>query len=74
MHGAQQFQLRVYDVTANEPDSELTQSIQEYDVDGSTTELVIENIEAPRDIQAEIGYVTDDGEWLKLATSNQIKI
>ena len=74
LHGAQQFQLRVYDVTANEPDSEPTQSIQEYDVDESTTELIIENIEAPRDIQAEIGYVTDDGEWLKLATSNQITI
>ena len=74
LHGAQQFQLRVYDVTANEPDSEPTQSIQEYDVDESTTELVIENIEAPRDIQAEIGYVTDDDRWLLLARSNRIRM
>ncbi|NEQ37902.1 MAG: DUF4912 domain-containing protein, partial [Okeania sp. SIO3I5] len=73
-HGGERYQLRVYDVTELESDSELTQSIQEYDCDESSTERVIENLESERDYTAEIGYVTPNGEWLKLARSNQIKI
>ena len=55
-------------------DSEPAESIQDYDLDESTTEWEIENLESSRDIQAEIGYVTDDGQWLKLARSNPVKI
>ena len=61
-------------MTDIDPYSEPAESIQDYDVDESTTEWEVENLESSRDIQAEIGYVTDDGQWLKLARSNQVKI
>ena len=74
LHGGEQYQLRVYDVTDLDLDSEPVESIQDYDLDESTTEWEIENLESSRDIQVEIGYVTNDGQWLKLARSNPVKI
>ena len=74
LHGGEQYQLRVYDVTDLDLDSEPAESIQDYDLDESTTEWEVENLESSRDIQAEIGYVTNDRQWLKLARSNPVKI
>ena len=73
-HGGQQYQLRVYDVTDIDLDSEPTPSVQQYDLSESTTEKELDSLAAEHDYQTEIGYVTDDGEWLKLARSDKLKI
>ncbi|GGA05309.1 DUF4912 domain-containing protein [Okeania sp. KiyG1] len=48
--------------------------MQQYDCSESTTDKELENLAAEHEYQAEIGYVTDDGHWLKLARSEKIRI
>ncbi|NEO53018.1 MAG: DUF4912 domain-containing protein [Okeania sp. SIO3B5] len=72
--GGQQYQLRVYDVTDIDLDSEPTQTVQQYDCSESTTEKELDSLEPEHEYQAEIGYVTDDGQWLKLARSEKLRI
>ncbi|GGA05314.1 DUF4912 domain-containing protein [Okeania sp. KiyG1] len=72
--GGKQYQLRVYDVTDIELDSQPAPSVQQYDCSESTTDKELENLAAEHEYQAEIGYVTDDGHWLKLARSEKIRI
>ncbi|GGA05324.1 hypothetical protein CYANOKiyG1_17550 [Okeania sp. KiyG1] len=73
-YGGKQYQLRVYDVTDIELDSQPAPSVQQYDCSESTTDKELENLAAEHEYQAEIGYVTDDGHWLKLARSEKIRI
>ncbi|WP_293062825.1 DUF4912 domain-containing protein, partial [Okeania sp. SIO2B3] len=72
--GGKQYQLRVYDVTDIDLDSQPAQSVQQYDCSESTTEKQLDSLEAEHEYQAEIGYVTDDGQWLKLARSEKLRI
>ncbi|WP_202219848.1 DUF4912 domain-containing protein, partial [Okeania sp. KiyG1] len=72
--GGKQYQLRVYDVTDIDLDSQPAPSVQQYDCSESTTDKELENLAAEHEYQAEIGYVTDDGHWLKLARSEKIRI
>ncbi|MDE5069953.1 MAG: DUF4912 domain-containing protein [Trichodesmium sp. St4_bin8_1] len=74
LHGAKQYQLRVYDVTDIDLDSEPAHSLQEYNCDELTTQWEVENLESLREYQGEIGYLTNDGQWLKLARSKQVSI
>ncbi|NEP80780.1 MAG: DUF4912 domain-containing protein, partial [Okeania sp. SIO3B3] len=73
-HGGKQYQLRVYDVTDIDQDSQPGQTVQQYDLSELTTDQELENLEAEHDYQAEIGYVSDGGEWLKLARSEKLRI
>ncbi|GGA05319.1 DUF4912 domain-containing protein [Okeania sp. KiyG1] len=73
-YGGKQYQLRVYDVTDIDLDSQPAPSVQQYDCSESTTDKELENLAAEHEYQAEIGYVTDDGEWLKLARSEKLRI
>ncbi|NEP87758.1 MAG: DUF4912 domain-containing protein, partial [Okeania sp. SIO2C2] len=73
-HGGQEYQLRVYDVTDIDLDSQPAPTVQQYDCSESTTNKQIDSLVPEHDYQAEIGYVTDDGQWLKLARSEKIRI
>ncbi|MGD1712637.1 DUF4912 domain-containing protein, partial [Dapis sp. BLCC M172] len=75
-YGGEQYQVRVYDVTDIEPDSQipLPQSVQQHDILESSTHKELESLESQREYLAEIGYVTDESEWLKLARSERVQI
>ncbi|MGB3512113.1 MAG: DUF4912 domain-containing protein [Microcoleaceae cyanobacterium] len=73
-HGGQQYQLRVYDVTDIDLDSQAPHKIRYYYSEESNQQWQVGNLLSDRDYQAEIGYTTDDGEWLKLARSNRVRI
>ncbi|WP_161564532.1 DUF4912 domain-containing protein [Okeania hirsuta] len=73
-HGGQEYQLRVYDVTDIDLDSQPAPTVQQYDCSESTTDKQIDSLVPEHDYQTEIGYVTDDGQWLKLARSEKIRI
>ena len=72
--GAEQYQLRVYDVTDIDLEKQPAYNIQAYDCQESTQEMQVPVLMSDREYQVEIGYVTDDSKWLKLARSNRIRI
>ncbi|MGD1805526.1 DUF4912 domain-containing protein, partial [Dapis sp. BLCC M126] len=73
--GGEQCQLRVYDVTDIELDTQPASNVQAYDCDESTQkQMQVPVVMSDREYQAEIGYITDDGEWLKLARSNRLRM
>jgi hypothetical protein len=72
--GGRQFQLHLYDVTDIPPDSVATHSVQQYDFKESISTPQLLTLEGNRDYFAEIGYLTDDGEWLMLARSHRVRI
>jgi len=72
--GGRQFQLYIYDVTDIPADSVATNSVQQFDFDVSLPHPELLHLEGNHDYFAEIGYLTDDGEWLMLARSYQVRI
>ena len=75
--GGQQYQLRIFDVTDLDVDSQEVQNIQQYDCDESSHKQQIPinvNSLGYVDYLAEIGYVTDSFEWLSIARSNPLRI
>ena len=74
LHGAKQYQLRVYDVTDIDLDLELAESIKYYNFEDSNQQWQIGSLLFDREYQAEIGYATDDDRWLLLARSNRVRI
>lgn len=70
--GGQQFALRFYDVTFIDMDVQKPHSLQEYECEESAKELYIHVPMKQRDYIAEIGYVTEEGRWLKLVRSTYI--
>ncbi|MGK7923274.1 MAG: DUF4912 domain-containing protein [Trichodesmium sp.] len=73
-HGGKQYQLRVYDVTDIDIDSETSHSLRCYDSEESNQQWQIGNLLTNREYQAEIGYLTDNNQWLLLARSNRVQI
>ncbi|MDY7007598.1 MAG: DUF4912 domain-containing protein, partial [Cyanobacteriota bacterium] len=73
-HGGQQYQLRVYDVTEQEQEEQPTEIVQQYDLSELTTDKELDFLVPEHEYQAEIGYVTGDGEWLKLALSETLRV
>jgi phosphate transport system substrate-binding protein len=72
--GGRDLKLRVYDVTDIDLDEHHAHSVQQYDCDDRATEMALPVPLADRDYIAEIGYVTSDGRWLKLARSEYIRV
>jgi phosphate transport system substrate-binding protein len=66
--GGQKLALRVYDVSALS-----TQGFQQYDVDEQTQDKHILIPTADRDYRAELGYITNDGRWIKVTQSASIR-
>ena len=65
--------LRLYDTTGINLDEELTLPIDQYDCN-SCSDLHIQIPRSDREYVAELGYVTEDGDWLKVARSEAVKV
>jgi phosphate transport system substrate-binding protein len=67
--GGKKLALRVYDVSALS-----TQGFQQYDIDEQTKDKHVLIPAADRDYRAELGYLTDDGRWIKVTQSASIRV
>jgi phosphate transport system substrate-binding protein len=65
--------LRLYDTTGINLDEELALPIDQYDCN-SCSDLHIQIPRSDRDYVAELGYVTEDGDWLRVARSEAVKV
>lgn len=66
--------MKVYDSTGGmNLDEELALPVQQYDCN-SSSDLHIKGLEGGRDYVAELGYITEQGDWLKVARSEQIRV
>ena len=72
--GGQQFQLRLHDTTNLELDEQPAHSVQTFNLNDIDRDLHVAIPQADRDYTAEIGYETANGQWLKLARSNELRI
>jgi ABC-type phosphate transport system substrate-binding protein len=72
--GGRDLKLRIYDVTDIDLDRQPAHSVQEYDVAETDQDRHVPIMASDRDYLAEIGYVTSDGRWLKLARSNSVRV
>ncbi|MDF5716610.1 MAG: DUF4912 domain-containing protein [Rhizonema sp. NSF051] len=72
--GGQKFQLRIYDVTSIDFNTQPAHNMQSYDCDELSQELRVPIYRSDRDYVAEIGYATPDAEWLTLARSNPVRV
>ncbi|MBE9167609.1 DUF4912 domain-containing protein [Pleurocapsales cyanobacterium LEGE 06147] len=72
--GGRQMALRVYDATGVDLDREPAHSMQQYECDEQTRDLHVPLPEGNRDHVAELGYITADEGWLKLARSAPIRV
>jgi phosphate transport system substrate-binding protein len=70
--GGQELKLRVYDTTGIEIDEQPAHSVREYACDPASQDLHIPIPSTDRDYVAELGYVTENGRWLRLARSSSM--
>lgn len=73
-YGGRDFQLRVYDVTDIDFDTQPAHYMESYDCDVLDREGQIAVANPERDYLAEIGYLAEDGTWLPLARSNSMRV
>ncbi|MEO0987821.1 MAG: DUF4912 domain-containing protein [Cyanobacteria bacterium J06639_14] len=73
-HGGQQYQLRLYDVTGINLDTQVPHRAQKYACDEASESLSVSVPQADRDYLAEIGYEAPGNRWLRLARSTPVRI
>ncbi|NJK37980.1 MAG: DUF4912 domain-containing protein [Oscillatoriales cyanobacterium SM2_3_0] len=71
--GGRDFQMRVYDVTDIDFNTQSAHSMQFYDLDVLDRQGQVAIPDPNRDYLAEVGYVSETGTWLPLARSNSIR-
>lgn len=72
--GGQNLALRLYDVTGLEFDRHPAHSIEEFECTESDQDLHFALPQTDRDYLVELGYVTYQGRWVKLAKSNSVHV
>jgi phosphate transport system substrate-binding protein len=73
--GGRQYNLRVSDVTGGKSlDRGDANSYQDYACTETTTDRTISNLTGGREYQAEIGFRTQQNEWMPIARSNRISM
>jgi phosphate transport system substrate-binding protein len=72
--GGRKSMMRLYDVTDIDPDRQPPNSVRQYDCAENATNMRVPITASDRDYIAELGYVTEDGRWLKGMRSNQVHI
>jgi hypothetical protein len=72
--GGQKLKLRLYDVTGINLDTQSPHSVYEFDADELDHDRHLPIRTSDRDYLAEIGYVTEDGRWLKVARSEHVHV
>ncbi|MBW4468130.1 MAG: DUF4912 domain-containing protein [Pegethrix bostrychoides GSE-TBD4-15B] len=71
--GGQQLSLRLHDVTGLSPDQPRPAAIEQFNCAEGDQDHHLVLPDTNRDYLAEVGYLTADGSWLKLASSNSIR-
>jgi phosphate transport system substrate-binding protein len=72
--GGRKLSLRVYDVTGIDIRTQPVHSVRQYDCDEQLSDLHIPIYETDRDYIAELGYIADDGRWLKIARAKPVRV
>ncbi len=72
--GGQQLALRLYDVTGLDFDRHPAHSIDQFDCEETDQDRHIAIPQSDRDYMAELGYVTYQGRWIKLAQSEAVHV
>lgn len=72
--GGQILMLRIHDATNLDIDYQPAHSTQDYVCDESESDKHVTIPESDRDYVAELGYVTEDGRWLRLIRSLHVRI
>lgn len=74
--GGRDLRLRIYDTTDIDIDQHSPHSVREYNIDAAAQDLHVPLpvAERDRDYVAELGYVTEQGRWLKLARSTPVRV
>jgi phosphate transport system substrate-binding protein len=73
--GGRQYNLRLSDVTGGKSlDRGDANSYQDYACTETTTDRTVGNLTGGRDYQAEIGFRTQQNEWMPIARSNRITL
>jgi phosphate transport system substrate-binding protein len=72
--GGRKSMMRLYDVTNIDPDRQPPHSVRQYDCAEAATTMRVPITASDRDYVAELGYVTEDGRWLKGMRSNKVHI
>ncbi|MDY7021656.1 MAG: DUF4912 domain-containing protein [Cyanobacteriota bacterium] len=72
--GGRKFQLRIYDVTGINVETQSATIVRRYNCHELVQQLQIPNLGTNRDYLVEMGYVTDDDQWMILARSNSVRI
>jgi phosphate transport system substrate-binding protein len=66
--------LRLYDVTDIELDRQSAHSMKEFDCIPGESDLHLPIAIDDRDYRVELGYTTADGQWVKVAQSDQVRV
>ncbi|NJK37782.1 MAG: DUF4912 domain-containing protein [Oscillatoriales cyanobacterium RM2_1_1] len=72
--GGRDLKLRLYDVTGIDINQQAANSIREFDCSEIDCDRHMPIYESDRDYLVELGYITDDGRWLKLARSAHVHV
>jgi len=72
--GGKKMMLRLYDVTDIDMDQQYPHGVQQFDVDEADQDRHLPIPVSDRDYVVEVGYVTEEGRWLKLARSNHVRV
>ncbi len=72
--GAKQLSLRLYDVTDIDLSYQEPKLTQQYECDQTTNDRFVAIPNSDRNYMAEIGYTTDEKQWLLLARSSTIRV
>lgn len=72
--GGRVMALRIHDATNLELDYQPPHSTQEYILEESESDHHVSIWAADRDYVAELGYLTDDGQWLQLVRSLHVRV
>ncbi|MBD2681463.1 MULTISPECIES: DUF4912 domain-containing protein [Nostoc] len=72
--GGRKLALRVYDSTGIDLERLTAHSFRQFECDESTQDLHIPIAQSERDYVGQLGYISANGHWLKLAESAPIKV
>jgi phosphate transport system substrate-binding protein len=72
--GGQKLALRLYDVTGINMDMQPPHSIYQFEVDENSQDRHLPVRASDRDYLVELGYVSDEGHWLRLARSLSVRV
>jgi ABC-type phosphate transport system substrate-binding protein len=72
--GGRDLKLRLYDVTDGQTPDPQSPPVKEFDCVEGDPDLHLPIAQPNRDYAAELGYLTADNQWLRLARSNSVRV